>query len=531
VPNRKTRSSDPRFPLGLAALTITLLASPVGARPFSLPDGFHDQLVTPGLQLPTAFAFVPGLKRALVTEQNTGRVRLVVNGAIASIDPVLTVDSLVIGAERGLLGVAVDPYWPARRYVYLNYSHAGGYQSIARYTAIGDVIGAGNGAFLLDPASRHEILRVPDASPQHNAGTLLFGADQKLYASLGDDAVPCDAIVLESSRGRVLRLDVNSVPPGPGGPEALADLVPNTNPHVSNSDDWARLTWAYGFRNPFTFHLDPVTGDCFVADVGELVWEEFDWIPAGTAGGQYGWGWYEGETRSIYTCAGDSAGALPPIFTYDHEDSLENAEAAISAGLYRQVSGGSDNFPAEYDGDYFVSDFYGGWIKRLKRTGDTWAIAPTVSGQPHPDVWATSSGYNSAFAVGPDGGLWYLAMLTDFGGGPSGELRRISGSPVASVPRPPVGDGLALAPPHPSPSSGDVAFRFTLPRAAAVRLEVIDLAGRRVAVLADGGSPAGEHRATWDGRGVDGRTLPAGVYHARLVAGGAAVTRPFVRLR
>lgn len=514
-----------------AALAIGLCATtPAAAAPFTLPDGFYDQLITAGFDLPTAFAFVPARQRVLVVEQKTGRVRLVVNGAIASIDPVLTLDSLATGAERGLLGIAVDPYWPSKRYVYLNYTHQAGYQSVVRFSAIGDVTGGASGVFILDPGSRHEILRVPDTTPLHNAGTLRFGPDAKLYVSLGDDGVPCEAIVPESPRGRVLRLDVNAVPPGAGGPESPASLVPPTNPHAAASGEWLPLTWAYGFRNPFTFHIDPQNGDLFVADVGELVWEEFDWVPAASPGGQYGWGWYEALRRTHYTCGADSTGALAPIFAYDHADSLDNAEAAISAGIYRVVPGGAQSFPAEYDGDYFVSEYYGGWIKRLKRTGDTWQIAPPVAGQPNDDTWATGSGYVPAFGVGPDGGLWYLAQITEFGG-PSGELRRITANPTAAAPLPSRDGGLVLAPPHPSPASGAVGFRFTLPQSATVRLEVIDLAGRRVATPASGPLPAGVHHASWDGRREDGAEAPAGVYRARLVSDGRAVSRPFVRLR
>lgn len=89
---------------------------------------------------------------------------------------------------------------------------------------------------------------------------------------------------------------------------------------------------------------------------------------------------------------------------------------------------------------------------------------------------------------------------------------------VLGAPRP-TAPGLALAN-HPNPFAGRTRFAFTLPRAAAVDLAVFDLAGRRLTTLALGPHAAGEHAVAFEAG-----TLPAGVYHARLLADGAAVTR------
>jgi DNA-binding beta-propeller fold protein YncE len=87
----------------------------------------------------------------------------------------------------------------------------------------------------------------------------------------------------------------------------------------------------------------------------------------------------------------------------------------------------------------------------------------------------------------------------------------------------------ALAPLSPNPTRGPLRARFALPRESRVRLSVIDLQGRDVAVLVDGMLPAGRHEATWNTNA--GRPVAAGVYFVRLAAGGRAWVRRIVLAR
>lgn len=84
---------------------------------------------------------------------------------------------------------------------------------------------------------------------------------------------------------------------------------------------------------------------------------------------------------------------------------------------------------------------------------------------------------------------------------------------------------LALAGARPNPVRGGASVHFTLPHAMHARLDVLDVAGRRVASLADGTLEAGEHALAWPGRDARGRGLPAGIYLVRLEAIGRALTR------
>ena len=85
---------------------------------------------------------------------------------------------------------------------------------------------------------------------------------------------------------------------------------------------------------------------------------------------------------------------------------------------------------------------------------------------------------------------------------------------------PPAGR-IGFAAPTPNPAAGPVRLAFDLPAAAAVRLEIFDVQGRRVLRLLKDELDAGPHSVTWDAR-IDGRPAPAGVYYARLQVFGPA---------
>jgi len=97
-------------------------------------------------------------------------------------------------------------------------------------------------------------------------------------------------------------------------------------------------------------------------------------------------------------------------------------------------------------------------------------------------------------------------------------------------PPPPPTRGLAMSAPRPNPASSATTFTLTLPAASRARVEVIDLTGRRVAVLHDGDLEAGGHELHWDGRDRGRHRVPPGVYLLRASAGGASVVRRLVRM-
>ncbi len=524
APRRRARGS------AFFVLALALAApAPRGAEAQAiLPTGFSDQLIASGLNYPTSMTFLND-GRLLLTEKVDARVRLVVNDALVTA-PVGTVDSVRQSSEAGLLGIAADPGFPARPYVYVYYDYLGAPAiRISRYTLTGDLAFAADGAMTMDPASRYDVMAdIPDETPLHNAGMLRFGPDGMLYATVGDDQYSCDAVDVNALRGKLLRLDVSGLPAGPGGPPDKTLITPADNPFVSSPDPRARLVWAYGLRNPYSFHIDAPTGDVFLADVGASLYEEIDWATA--PGLNFGWPIWEGPERSFRACTGDTVNLTFPIHAYDRTGFLFGS-AVLSGGRYRRPASGGSRFPASYDGDYFFSDVGEGFLRRLKFDGSTWAIAPPVAGQPADSDWAHNMAGVTDYLMSADGALWYCKYAQCCFGPNTGEIRRIVASQALSVP------GLAQSPvqfaaPYPSPTSGAVTFAYTLPAPARVRLSIHDLAGREVRRLVDDALESeAQHAEIWDGRDARERRVPPGIYLARLRVDGREQVRRFAVTR
>jgi hypothetical protein len=116
-----------------------------------------------------------------------------------------------------------------------------------------------------------------------------------------------------------------------------------------------------------------------------------------------------------------------------------------------------------------------------------------------------------------DAGIYVLPLTT------IGAAVRVGAGSVSTVPPAP-GDGLRLDV-APNPFNPRTTFTYELPAAAAVDLSVYGLDGRRLRRLESRRAPAGPHAVAWDGRDDAGRTLPAGVYLARLRADGRTAAK------
>ncbi|MGH7742336.1 MAG: PQQ-dependent sugar dehydrogenase, partial [Candidatus Eiseniibacteriota bacterium] len=269
--------------LALIAIACAVLQSPANAQPL-LPTGFQDQPVVGGFNYPVGLAALPD-GRVFVIEQFSANVRLIVNDALSSTDPVCVVDQVnASGGEQGLLGIAVDPGWPGRPYLYVHCdaSVPGNTIRLSRYTVTGDLSFTGSGALSVDPASRRDLITdLPDTAPNHNGGTLRFGIDGRLYDSMGEDAQSCLAQDDSTLHGVILRLDVSRLPATPGGPPAIDIITPPDNAQVGSSNLRRRLIDVWGLRNPFRFQIDPLDGSRFIGDVGESAYEEVDRAASG----------------------------------------------------------------------------------------------------------------------------------------------------------------------------------------------------------------------------------------------------------
>ena len=295
-----------------------------------------------------------GSGRIFVVEQ-AGRIRILDNG-VALPSPFLDISSRVLCCgEQGLLSVAFPPGFNAKRYFYVDYTRTpDGATVIARYrVSIGD-------ANVADPGSEEVVLTIPQPFANHNGGQLAFGPDGYLYIGMGDGGSAGDPLNNGQTPGvllgKLLRIDVESgaVPYG----------IPPTNPFLGMAGYRAEI-WALGLRNPWRFSFDRLTGDLYIADVGQAAFEEVDVQPAGSAGGQnYGWNIMEGAV-CFNGAACNPAGLTPPVTTYDHSQGC-----SITGGMvYRGTA-----FPG-LQGTYFYGDFCSGRIWGLRNNGAGWESA------------------------------------------------------------------------------------------------------------------------------------------------------------
>ena len=185
-------------------------------------------------------------------------------------------------SEQGLLGLAFHPNFGQNGRLFVYYTDKKGNTVISRFQANAERTEA-------DPDSEVVLLTAEQPASNHNGGMLAFGPDGMLYAGLGDGGGANDEYgngqKLSALLGKILRIDVDS---------GETYTVPADNPFTGQANARPE-TWAYGLRNPWRFSFDRQTGDLWIADVGQGDWEEVNFQPAGSRGGEnYGWSIMEG---------------------------------------------------------------------------------------------------------------------------------------------------------------------------------------------------------------------------------------------
>ena len=368
----------------------------------ALPPGFEDTLVLPGLGQPMSLDFLPDGRLLFV--EKAGLLRYV-NGSQAT--TLFDISSRVRDSgEGGLLGIAVDPDFPSRPYVYFHYTTdavSPGKVRVSRFT----VTDTGP-SLKADPSSEVVWTTAKDTSSAHNGGTARFDAQKRLLVSLGDDGGDCESQELDRDQGKVWRMRVDAG----ANPAQPRTLVPPDNPFAADPDNVSALAFVYGLRNPFRFDVDRVTGDYFVGDVGNTDWEE---VGVYRGGENAGWPYFEGDhTARTTPCSG---GSIPPTVkpAYDYANVPPGA-SVMGMMLYRGKSFPSDSsFPPEFDGTFFFADYYQGFLRTLKKNATTskWELVPGVSSSD----FGTGYSFVPDMQVGPDGAAWYFK---------GGELRRVA---------------------------------------------------------------------------------------------------------
>ena len=260
--------------------------------------------------------------------------------------------------ERGLLGVAFHPNYAANGYFFLDYtdnSEGFGKTVVSRFRVSGD------DPNVADPDSERVLLTLEQPDGTHNGGQLQFGPDGYLYISTGDGGAPDEtgerAQTLDNLFGKILRIDVN-VDDDSGEPYS----VPPSNPFVGQAGAREEI-WAYGLRNPWRFSFDRETGDMFIGDVGANRFEEINFQPASSSGGEnYGWPMVEARNCPVFPDACEDPALTKPIRYHAHDLGC----SVIGGYRYRGVA------VPQLGGVYLYGDYCGGRLFAAGQVEGDW---------------------------------------------------------------------------------------------------------------------------------------------------------------
>ncbi len=331
------------------------------------------QTLADGLTAPNWATHAPGdADRLFVTDQNgilwaieleTGE-----KNVFLDVSPLL-VELGIFGPgsfdERGLLGVAFHPDYQSNGLLYTYTSEPvfkpsdfstqprgvlPDHRAVIREWQVPE---PGNPDSVVDPTTSRALVRIDEPQFNHNGGAVNFGPDGMLHISLGDGGGADDQDLQgfiggpivghgcigngadpSNVLGTVLRID----PMGTNSANGNYGIPPD-NPFVG-VEGFVEEIFAYGFRNPFRFSFDSLTGDLYLADVGQNHVEEINIV---VAGGNYGWNVKEGSftfatngLQNGYATIledADSDGLIDPIAEYDHDDGI----AVIGGFVYRGI--------------------------------------------------------------------------------------------------------------------------------------------------------------------------------------------------
>src|SRR5438132_4762603 len=231
-----------------------------------------------------------GSGRLFVVERE-GTIRIFAGNSLLA-TPFLSITTRVESGygEQGLLSVAFPPNFASKRHFYVYYTHKGtNALIISRFNVSTD-------ANVADAGSETALLNIlHPTNLNHDGGQLQFSPhDGFLYLGTGDGGAsgdpPNNAQTPSVLLGKILRID-----PETAFPTVPTYTIPASNPFVG-ATGYRPEIWALGLRNPWRFSFDRATYDLYIGDVGQDTWEELDWRPAASTGGEnYGWRVLEGD--------------------------------------------------------------------------------------------------------------------------------------------------------------------------------------------------------------------------------------------
>jgi len=328
-----------------------LIACGSGTVSSSLPPrstSFRTEQFLGGLETPVTLAFAPD-RRLFFNELSTGRVRIVQNGQLLP-QPFVEL-TVVIGGERGLLGLALHPLFATNHFVYVLYTDPAGVHRVLRFT---EVSGVGtNPTVIVD--------NLP-STPNHNGGNIGFGPDGRLYITVGDHGDPADSQDPNSPSGKILRYNDDG-------------SIPGDNPFGAGNP-----AFNLGLRNSFDFTFHPSTGAIYASENGPDCDDEINRI---VAGANYGW-------RPNYPCGDTDPAFVAPLVRF--------TPTIAPTGITFYTSGVLPSF----QGSLLMVDFNQGRVRRFM-------VNESNQGQITQSTVVVDGGFGPLFDIvqGPDGFLYF----------------------------------------------------------------------------------------------------------------------------
>lgn len=328
---------------------------------------------------PVAFRHAgDGSGRMFVVEQ-AGRIKIWDGTTLLSTNFLDISSNVNCCGERGLLGLDFDPGYANNGYFYVYYTKSGsnsGDTIIERYS-----VSSGD-ANIADPASGVVIMRIDQPFSNHNGGDIHFGPDGFLYIGLGDGGSGGDPNNYAQNRssllGKMLRIDVSNVilENGFESADTLPSLcgldvtagsykIPLDNPYANDLSKCPEI-WSYGLRNPWRWSFDKQTGDMLIGDVGQNAYEEVDFQPAASTGGEnYGWRCREGAHDYNTGLCSNSDVYVEPVI--DLPQSADGGCSVMGGYVYRGPI-------TAIQGMYIFSDYCAGDINFATPGAGPWSF-------------------------------------------------------------------------------------------------------------------------------------------------------------
>jgi hypothetical protein len=266
--------------------------------------------------------------------------------------PFLDIASRVTeGGDLGLLSMAFHPDYANNGRFFVHYGDNSNDKVISEFKVSDD---NPNFADPGDPVER-VVLRFPPPMNFHAGGSIAFGPlDGYLYITSGDGGPQHDANNNAqnplSYNGKLLRVDV----------DAAGGIVPETNPYADEPGVLGEI-WALGLRNSWRLAFDALTGDLYIGDVGQSDWEEINFQPGTSDGGEnYEWKVREGESIHDSSVSYTPGNRVGPLLAY-HQSTTAFTGASVTGGVVYRGSRMPD-----LQGTYIFADWTSHFIRTFR---------------------------------------------------------------------------------------------------------------------------------------------------------------------